>query len=792
MKLQWQNPALKGDSTRQLVQVPVLLAVAAVFSMALSFILAAVFYLGALPIGQGILLCLFILLVLEGLSRIPRISIPIFLVLLLFSALYLYIDADWRSLVQNAAQRFNDRVLLQVADAWTNKSPLLYSEENRRLLFLILVGVTSLVSYFVVRLFRQASLMLILLVLCAAQAEFQQLPNILLPSVIASLCAFFILGQNSQVADRQLRLPLLRILALVLAAVILNRILPADFLYNADLDRFLREKESRLAQASEPINHYSFSLTSAGYYPKSNELGGPINLSDTPYAEVTAQASAFYLRGAVYGVYTGRSWIQAGGDSGWLFDSPEAAALRAETFMLNPPEWAAEISQTGYYRFRPLLQPQQSILVAGNPLTIQFLDPSYPIRAFFNSAGTIYTDKNLPEAGYQIDGPVLYTSSVSYEALLNSLLLAQGDAGATMAAEERAYWLALPETVSGGLSEQLNEISNAFVNTDESDLHIALALKERLSSAAFTYELDVPEFPQGREFVDWFFEQRSGYCTYFATALTVLSRQAGIPARYVEGYVVPAAGGAQNMESTRTLTGRQAHAWTEIWVDGVGWLALDATPAAYQEQLRVPGEEAADEAAGTTASSSTNAQGETATSSTAAMEESVESAPSGSKSEVQNNPSEDLASRLRFADVLRVLLPFLFLLACAAAIYAFVRWRQKQLRNWHDLHWQLERHHDDKKALLLWVWQDIRYLAKLHGLKQEDGQTIRQYLQSWPKELRLYDTADLAEAAIYGQSLFDEDDLEKLMAEYAKLEAQTRAKLTPLVWVLRRFLYLRF
>ena len=88
------------------------------------------------------------------------------------------------------------------------------------------------------------------------------------------------------------------------------------------------------------------------------------------------------------------------------------------------------------------------------------------------------------------------------------------------------------------------------------------------------YTLDVSDHPENIDFVTMFlFQTRKGYCTYFASAMTVLCRMAGLPARYVEGYLAePSAGGEA------VVTGENAHAWTEVCFKGFGWLTFDATP----------------------------------------------------------------------------------------------------------------------------------------------------------------------------------------------------------------------
>ena len=90
------------------------------------------------------------------------------------------------------------------------------------------------------------------------------------------------------------------------------------------------------------------------------------------------------------------------------------------------------------------------------------------------------------------------------------------------------------------------------------------------------YTLRPPPIPASVDAAEYFlFESRRGYCTYFAGALTVLCRASGIPARVVSGFVNPEWAG---QDQPGVLREANAHAWTEVWVDGWGWASLDATP----------------------------------------------------------------------------------------------------------------------------------------------------------------------------------------------------------------------
>ena len=97
------------------------------------------------------------------------------------------------------------------------------------------------------------------------------------------------------------------------------------------------------------------------------------------------------------------------------------------------------------------------------------------------------------------------------------------------------------------------------------------------------YQLDVASTPVGKDFVEHFlFESHQGFCAHFASAAVLMFRYCGIPARYATGYSVSPSAFSRTPENgyTANLTGSQTHAWAEVYVDGVGWVPVEATPGA--------------------------------------------------------------------------------------------------------------------------------------------------------------------------------------------------------------------
>ncbi|MBX6363705.1 MAG: DUF3488 domain-containing protein, partial [Gemmatimonadetes bacterium] len=93
----------------------------------------------------------------------------------------------------------------------------------------------------------------------------------------------------------------------------------------------------------------------------------------------------------------------------------------------------------------------------------------------------------------------------------------------------------------------------------------------------FRYTLDLPARADQTSVEYFLFERRAGHCAYFSTAMVVLLRSIGIPARNVDGFL----GGEWNeLGHYLVVTQNHAHSWVEVWFPGFGWVPFDPTPAA--------------------------------------------------------------------------------------------------------------------------------------------------------------------------------------------------------------------
>ena len=125
------------------------------------------------------------------------------------------------------------------------------------------------------------------------------------------------------------------------------------------------------------------------------------------------------------------------------------------------------------------------------------------------------------------------------------------------------------------ISERLRTLVNRLTEGKNSDLEKALALRDYLREN-FPYKLHSDPIPEGRECADYFiFELKTGHCEYYATALAVMARLAGLPSRVATGF---SPGNYNTLTNQFEVYEYHAHAWTQIFVEDRGWLTLDATP----------------------------------------------------------------------------------------------------------------------------------------------------------------------------------------------------------------------
>ena len=123
-----------------------------------------------------------------------------------------------------------------------------------------------------------------------------------------------------------------------------------------------------------------------------------------------------------------------------------------------------------------------------------------------------------------------------------------------------------------------------------SDRQIVDHVLDRFREQEYFYTLSPP--PLGRDSVDDFlFSTKRGFCEHYASSFTTLMRAAGIPARVVTGYL---GGEINELGGYMIVRQSDAHAWSEVWLEGQGWIRVDPTAAVAPSRIETGVEGALD------------------------------------------------------------------------------------------------------------------------------------------------------------------------------------------------------
>jgi len=139
------------------------------------------------------------------------------------------------------------------------------------------------------------------------------------------------------------------------------------------------------------------------------------------------------------------------------------------------------------------------------------------------------------------------------------------------------------DDLPAGSNPRTTELARSMRARATSDQDFIESVLMKFHEEEYYYTLEPP--PLGRNPVDLFlFETQQGFCEHYASAFTVMMRAAGIPARIVLGYQ----GGEMNpMGGHMIVRQSDAHAWTEVWLDGAGWRRVDPTAAVAPDRIEI-------------------------------------------------------------------------------------------------------------------------------------------------------------------------------------------------------------
>lgn len=137
-------------------------------------------------------------------------------------------------------------------------------------------------------------------------------------------------------------------------------------------------------------------------------------------------------------------------------------------------------------------------------------------------------------------------------------------------------------TVDTKTAELMKKMFWEDYQTDSDGIYSAVCQIRKVLKDTVEYTETPEKTPDGEDPVEYFLtESRKGNSMLYASIAVDALRVHGIPARYVEGYYVSSSDMKEDNTDQTSLTGRDAHAWVEVYFDGIGWLPLDVSPGYY-------------------------------------------------------------------------------------------------------------------------------------------------------------------------------------------------------------------
>jgi transglutaminase-like putative cysteine protease len=286
------------------------------------------------------------------------------------------------------------------------------------------------------------------------------------------------------------------------------------------------------------------------YYGFDNQLdlryrGG---LSDQIVMYVQSPAWS-YWRSHSYDFYDGHAWSQSDKS---LITIDHRSQLGAFEIPADEQALGGEVVQSFY-----IVRDQPNLVFAAYR----------PVELYFNANGVGLDSGDGLRVGEPLKAGTLYTVVSRRPEFSAEKLRA---ASAPYPPEIAARYLQLPNNIS----PRVRELARALTANAPTAYDKAVALRDYL--LALPYDFFPPPQPPGSETVDNFlFVDKRGVCEQFATAHVVMLRSLGLPARLVAGY---GAGDYNALSGYYTVRASDAHAWTEVYFPGYGWVPFDPTP----------------------------------------------------------------------------------------------------------------------------------------------------------------------------------------------------------------------
>lgn len=300
---------------------------------------------------------------------------------------------------------------------------------------------------------------------------------------------------------------------------------------------------------------------------------GPIEDDPTERLAVLSE-KPHYWRGRVYDRYTGQSWINS--------DNDGVSTSSGEQIYPTP---GTVPDQSGFSSFN--LKNYSPKRVRTTRVTHRYHVINGTIRGpLYHCAEPVIVRAPLDVVRQQFNNTIGtgQTSGDEYEVVSEDVQPRDAElrnSSTQYPTEVRSRYLS-GVLNNDALDQLAREAISGTVNANPFDRAQAI---RRFVGARCVYTRDARPVPQGRDAAEFFLnDTREGYCDLYATAMVVLCRYAGIPARMVTGFApgtqtdnYPGKRDPKDKRKAYLLRGSDLHAWAEVYFTGYGWIPFDAT-----------------------------------------------------------------------------------------------------------------------------------------------------------------------------------------------------------------------
>ncbi|MDP4088343.1 MAG: transglutaminase-like domain-containing protein [Bacillota bacterium] len=320
-----------------------------------------------------------------------------------------------------------------------------------------------------------------------------------------------------------------------------------------------------------------YDLSNDGYGDKWR-LGGPLKVKEDNVFRVESD-KPYYLKGNIKDEYTGSHWEKMTNNF-FVSDRPI-------TMLLQPEVQARLLGKSPNDPFR---EPKNLTVYNESMESTSLFTPNNtvivtaPRKTVGSSADNLYMllDKELGMSYYNVSFYESSTGMDDFRKFHDNGMKFDYDPVDNSTPTAVAYddvktrydkFLQIPISITNRTRELEKQITSNSKSEEDKIYGIMQYLRNN-----YPYEVNVSRLPEDRDFVDYFlFDEKKGYCTYFATTAVMLCRMEGIPARYVEGFAMTP---VKDSDGLYVVKSNMAHAWCEVLVSAKYnlWAVLECTP----------------------------------------------------------------------------------------------------------------------------------------------------------------------------------------------------------------------